>query len=322
MLQDGKPTFYTSKSNIPDDFLQYLVDTDEFMSNDLKVVTYNSDRFYHFLLNTMATYLTELENDKSVSLIFMHPSSFKNKDYENMSIDGVVEFYKNKLRESSVKIYTLPVANDLRHNTVIVPIKNVIIRESLTNSETDKLVIDYVRSFSEVSQFWETPRADRTVTYCSRKYTSDSKEVSLDDIRLLKGYKDLRWPRRYPRIDREDLTEDYMRSHSIDLSYPELFDSYEDQMKYYANCKTLISTTSAGLLNMLYMPPRSTVIELYTPIYGGGAGYRETYHDQYRLLSVLCGHNHITIPNTTRSFEEIKSIFGENLWTIQALRGE
>lgn len=311
MIHHQEPIFYRSKSEVPEEYWQYFVDTEDLMTEDVKVVTHMGFRFYHFLLNTIATYLEQSKIHPDATMVFINPADFSDGNNGRMSIKNVAEFYIQRLEEDSIKTVTLPPANN-RDGSILVRIKNLTVVKSLVNTETDKAVIDYVRSFSELISSWENNTERLKSSYCSRKYTNDTREVSLSDLKEFRENTTLTWPTSYPRVDNEEALEGFLKSYGVEISHPETFESHRDQIEYYSKCNVLIATTSAGLLNMIYMPPGSTIIELYTPLYGG-RGY-ESYHDQYRLLSVLCGHHHVTLLNLNRSIDELKRAMRDNDW--------
>ena len=121
------------------------------------------------------------------------------------------------------------------------------------------------------------------------------------------------------RLDDEEMVEKYFRSLGFEIVVPEDFKTFEEQLEFFYNTKTLVSTTSSGLVNSCFMQPGSTVVELSTPLISfsrigngvtdSGSRGQEELHHFYHQISITMGHNYLSIPNMIRSSELlIKSI--------------
>lgn len=95
------------------------------------------------------------------------------------------------------------------------------------------------------------------------------------------------------RLYNEDLLKDFLVSMGVQVVVPEDFETFEEQIKFFASVKTLISTTGAGLSNMVFMKPGSTVIELTTSLIADG---REDVHTHYQGLAYSTDQNYISLP--------------------------
>jgi hypothetical protein len=117
------------------------------------------------------------------------------------------------------------------------------------------------------------------------------------------------------RIDDETLLENYLKDNGFEIIIPETsFETFEDQINKFYEAKTIISLTGSGLINMVWMQPGSTVIELATsmvvPLHfvneeNNVRHVEETIHHFFSTLSINKQHNYIAIPNTKRSAENI-----------------
>lgn len=120
------------------------------------------------------------------------------------------------------------------------------------------------------------------------------------------------------RIIDEDVLEDFFTSVGIEVVNPEDFPNFEDQINYFYQTKLLISLTSSGIANALFMKPRGTVFELVTPLIQAMAWYdplhdkdmppvdtREDIHHLYNALVYNKDHDYLSIQNRDRKSETI-----------------
>jgi hypothetical protein len=107
------------------------------------------------------------------------------------------------------------------------------------------------------------------------------------------------------RVDSEDKLSDYFYSMGFEIVCPEDFESFEDQIEYFDSVKTLVSPTSAGLVNGLLMKKNQTIIELEVPMVAQG---KESLHSLYPGLLFNSGHIFIMIPSLRDSTEIINKI--------------
>ena len=79
----------------------------------------------------------------------------------------------------------------------------------------------------------------------------------------------------------------------------------QEQIKYFSTVKTVVSVTGAGMLNLLFMPKGSKVIELVTPITINGT---ESIHQWYHSLSFAKKHRYTSIPGLRKAKDYIDFI--------------
>jgi hypothetical protein len=117
------------------------------------------------------------------------------------------------------------------------------------------------------------------------------------------------------RIFNEHILEDFLRSIGFEVVYPEDFQSMEDQIRYFSEVEVLVSVTSSGIANAMFMKPGGAIVELTTTFLmmmsyeeAGMPPYEayESIHHIYNNLAYVVGHNHFTIPNYTRQAEDIR----------------
>ncbi len=68
----------------------------------------------------------------------------------------------------------------------------------------------------------------------------------------------------YRRILNEEPLIELLKAEGFTILYAELYD-YLSQVKYFSNCKFLISLHGGGLTNELYVPPSASVLEIRHP---------------------------------------------------------
>jgi hypothetical protein len=119
------------------------------------------------------------------------------------------------------------------------------------------------------------------------------------------------------RIDDEKKLESYLESLGFEIIVPEKdFKSFDEQLNYFYEVKTLISVTSGGITNSSFMQPGGTVVELVnsmivpmggvlTPEKGQLWDVEEALHHYYSVLSWQKSHNYIGIDNSRRSADFI-----------------
>jgi hypothetical protein len=107
------------------------------------------------------------------------------------------------------------------------------------------------------------------------------------------------------RLYNEDLLVDFFSSCGFDIVVPEDFKTFEEQIKFFSSVKTLVSTTGAGLSNMVFMKPGTTVIELTTSLIAAG---REDVHTHYQSLAYAMDQTYISLPVMRNSYKALEII--------------
>lgn len=133
------------------------------------------------------------------------------------------------------------------------------------------------------------------------------------------------------RIDDEKMLQDYFKSLGFEIVVPEDFKKFEDQIEYFDKVKVLISTTSSGFTNAMFMRPGGTMVELETPLISFGyigngvtqaqsQGQQEIHHF-YHAMGIALDHYYIGIPNKTREAKKIIQYI-ENNKSLKVLLSE
>lgn len=129
------------------------------------------------------------------------------------------------------------------------------------------------------------------------------------------------------RIDNHDIIENFFRSIGFEIIQPEeAFSNLKDQIKFFNTVKVLVSATSSGLTNSIFMQPGQTVIEIKTPLAlefdhevfianGAPAIYEmdpyrprmlvHEVHHFYEIISLKKNHLHVSIPNIEKNMKNL-----------------
>ncbi len=107
------------------------------------------------------------------------------------------------------------------------------------------------------------------------------------------------------RLYNEELLIDFLSLNGFEIIVPEDFQAFEEQIKFFSSVKTLVSPTGAGLANMVFMKPGSTIIELTTSLIADG---REDVHTHYQGLAYATEQTYISLPVMRNSYKAIDII--------------
>lgn len=115
------------------------------------------------------------------------------------------------------------------------------------------------------------------------------------------------------RIDDESILEEYFASRGFEIIRPEEFKSFQEQINFFYETKTLISLTSSGMTNAIFMQPGNTMIELMTPLvtFHGAptetekAHAQEAQHHFYHIIALNRNHKYLGLNNMDRDAKKI-----------------
>ena len=130
------------------------------------------------------------------------------------------------------------------------------------------------------------------------------------------------------RMYDEEVLEKYFKDAGIEVVYPEDFKSMEDQINFFNQVSLIISVTSSGLTNSIFMNEGTTMLELVTsfPLItdteeDGRCNGTETLHHIYQDVSYLTNKQYISISNYTRQAKDIVGIIEGSKLLQGVLRG-
>jgi hypothetical protein len=95
------------------------------------------------------------------------------------------------------------------------------------------------------------------------------------------------------RVFKEEFLDDLFSKLGFEVAYVEELDTYEQQVKMFSGASVIAGVTGAGLNNMTFMPPGSTVIEVSTPIWAVGT---VNLHNVYKTMASYLDHIYLSIP--------------------------
>lgn len=192
---------------------------------------------------------------------------------------------------------------------------------------------------------------DGDALYINNFYVLDQQQISYDDIDYLynilqkyivnkdvapfrkiyisrKYIEERNYPNQKPglkfnsdnRIVNEEKLEEYLSSCGFEIIRPEDFMNFVDQLNYFYEAKTIMSLTSSGMTNAIFMQPGGTMIEIITPLVlalGNPYGEEEidaldVIHHLYQIMSYTKRHAYIGISNFDRDPETIKKTISNN----------
>lgn len=115
------------------------------------------------------------------------------------------------------------------------------------------------------------------------------------------------------RIDDESILEKFFSENGFDIVAPEEFETFEDQINFFNEARTVISLTSSGLTNTIFMQPGTNLVELVTPLIAtrwfdeaaGANDAEESLHHLYVLIAFQKGMKHFGIPNELRDAQSL-----------------
>lgn len=121
------------------------------------------------------------------------------------------------------------------------------------------------------------------------------------------------------RIDDEIALEQLFASMGFEITYPEDFIGFDEQVDFFYSVKTIASLTSSGLSNSIFMQPGGTVIEIVSPIIanpispeGEKEALQKGIHNFYKDISFLKQHLYIAIQNPDFKFKDVKNAIDSN----------
>lgn len=116
------------------------------------------------------------------------------------------------------------------------------------------------------------------------------------------------------RILDEEILEKFFIDNGVEVIHPQDIPDFADQINYFYETKTLISLTSSGIANALFMKPGGTIIEIVTPLLqamgnpfdeNNPVEVREDLHHIYNALSYNKNHYYLSIQNHDRRSQTI-----------------
>jgi hypothetical protein len=183
-----------------------------FLGSERNVYVLVQPQFYHLFLDTLSSIILEYKRDSS-TLFILNMSSRPQIDLEFFNRPYVKFFFK-VMDDYGINYVILD-----RQNTNDIYIKDFFYTDGALFS---KEIIDNVRDFLSIY-------SDTTIVPEKKVYLSRRKAP-------IRKYKSLKIGLEFEHDERmlnEKLVEDYFEKHGFDIIFPEDFENFEDQIKYF-----------------------------------------------------------------------------------------
>lgn len=259
--------------------------------DDLHLVMWQKN-FLHAFCNMVQYILHFHRINKNAHFLIMFGSDFRDGDQEINHAKFILQMLKDK---------------NISHEFVSLREENVVVGKS-----TYMKIIPFSSFvFKEVYEYCGTKinRVERPkkIAYLARSKVKPKSDFSIFNNRdpdLLKIKNDL-------RVEDEEILIEYFQNKGYEIVYPEDFNSFEEQIKFFDDVKTMICSSGSGMANMMFMQPGNIVIELQTPVLIAGT---QQVHPFYEGFAWAKRHNFITIPNERKSAEIIEHFENKRLF--------
>lgn len=270
------------------------------VSDTKKIFVSPEGAFFHLFNDTVAPLLQQLELDSDVEVIIdiskiSNPMATTNQT--ELNDNSFTGFFIKALRDIGA---TVKLIN--RNYYDVININNFYINDYKfyvgdTYSALFNLFSKYVSNQDIVPH---------KKVYLSRKRIPPRVEIFIDKSKNEVMSND-------NRLDDEELVEKYFQSLGYEVICPEDFHSFQEQLDYMYSVKTLISLSSSGLSNSIFMKPNQTVVELVTPLpipfddenNPYGSILIQDLHHFYSTMAFKKGHKYIAISNQHKKSSEI-----------------
>jgi Glycosyltransferase 61 len=224
------------------------------------------------------------------------------------------------------------------HKFMLKSLNDIGVKYEVYNNKN----IVYAKNFSVIDSFCTTPDMIQTVKNHFKQYVKDQSIKPFRKVYLSRRHI---LPREYTwikdglstnadhRLWDHDVLEKFMSQNGFDVIIPEqTFMSFEDQINYMYEVETLVSLSSSGIANALFMQPNTSIIELITtyPMAIGPDSYdkpksmhgTEAIHHLYQTMAYVNNMCYFGLPNYDRKSETIINIIKNNKHFRKIIMGE
>lgn len=286
------------------DILNKKPDTGNYIdltSKNKKIMISMPTSVYHFFIDFAGKILKQAEKDKDLEVIVSSQSTANSKNLagKNLYLDTLDLFKLVGIKVTAIDFSEYDGAKI--NNLYVTPPYSVEQNYELSLFNATKRLVKN-----------KSARPFRKV-FLSRRRMGDRQHLNTN---LTVGHDN--------RIDSHDLVEEYFQSLGFEIVEPERFASLQEQVNFFYETKVLVSTTSSGLINSVFMQEGQTVIELQTPLIvymprqlqmGMEIKFPvsfdqmvpvEQLHFFYVKMAFHKKHTYVAINNYSRSTEDIK----------------
>jgi len=242
----------------------------DLVSNNKKCIISLIPNYYHFIVENVGYILSMIELHPTIEFIFHR--SFYEKDQPDY-----ITYFLNKLTDDKIK-YSIINFDD----PIEICINNFYVGEGCRKLSYPKTLYKFFKK-----DILDVNVEPFRKVYLSRKITENKRNIDIQ------------------RITNHDEIEKLFIELGFEIIQSEEFKSFKDQLNYFYETKMLISITGAGLGNMIFMQPRQTIIELFTPLIFEKNNHQ--LHFFHHLNATAKNHTYISIANIDKDFKSIKN---------------
>lgn len=265
----------------------------DFRSNKKTVLLFVPNGSYHLLVDFFNKIINLLEKNKNFELLLNF--SFHNFDNLEPTFDKTfLKFLFDFLNDHNIEYKIIQDWTNIDHiiiNDFIIFNKNNWESSPITHKLFLKYFKKYIKNIDQKP--FRKVYLNRE-SYTNRKIYNTKLSYNQDE-----------------RIKNEEILEKYLNNNGFEcISLEGKFNTFEEQVNYFYSVKTLVTVTSAGLTNCIYMQPGSVLLELVTPQvvehttnYGESLGV--SIHSLWQPLTSVKEIDHISISNMKRDANDI-----------------
>jgi hypothetical protein len=277
-------------------------------SNKNKVILVADGGLFHINVDTL-TLIGSLLFNTNYNIVINNRKIISDKKY--IFTKNIDKYFEKVILAFNQKFNNrITVFNSLEYDAYKINNYSIINTGSYSASVTDaEQTFNYIK---EVFGIAGSVATSNKKVYLSRKHILNRSPQD-DNIKIVNDS----FPRMTAdiRIIDEDILEDFFRNNGFEIVCPEDFETIDDQIRYFSDVKTLVSTTSSGMANAIFMPNNSNIVELATSFIlimhetNNNQLTRsrivELLHNQYGPLCYTLNQTYIRIPNKTRYANDI-----------------
>jgi hypothetical protein len=263
--------------SIPEDFKKY--NSVDITDKRLKGIMPVTDNYFHYFSDFIGPVILFLDdcvknNVESVHFIFTHYGNLKVINNFDGFLDYSLSKYANLLNVS-YQVVDFSQVKYIKTNNVVM-LRQADIGESI------------YQIYKDITEF---AGVDLTVKPNVKAFLTRNKDKNRDGS--------------FNRTVNEEECEDFFRSQGFEIIYGEMFNSLEEQVKYFNSVSVFAGLTGSGLTSAMFMQKRQTVIEVVTPMRFGGYTDKYELHNFYKTICMLKDHKLINIGNINKSSDRV-----------------
>lgn len=252
---------------------------------------------YHFFYDSLGHFLIAYENNKDAQFIFNFEVLEKNADKNFLFF---IKKFLNDLNINLIETSSLS-SNYVKINNFYI---NAIQHPPIP--EPTKLISSYLKKYVK----------DDDIEPYRKIYISRNKSAVGEVEYLNLNHNNLSFAHPRKRIDDESKIEDFFKSKGFQIVYAEDFNSVEDQINFMHSVKTMACITGSSFLNLLFMRPGTSYIEIVTPmttvdsngVYDRGPWIESLHHFGTNLTFHMDQNAHLVNNNNFKADDVLNKI--------------